>query len=268
VLFDWFTVVAQIVNFLILVFLLRKFLYGPIVHAMQERERLVKERIEGVERKQLEAEEQRQRYQALNEELREHFEQKQRQAEEQVQAWRKESLHTARQEVDATLQEWRRAVRREMDSFKTELRRFAVQQTFAVAGKAIRDLANASLEERMVSVFLEQLKGGEVDLSELKRSDSVSLRSAFELPSPLRERMQKELRVHLGSDVELKFETDPQLTAGIELAGGDGRQVAWNLRRYLDGLEDELGRQFHQITRDSGPALDSALRQGSGQAED
>lgn len=257
-LFDWFTVFAQIVNFLILVFLLRKFLYGPIVDTMQERERLVMERIESAERKQLEAKEERQRYQALNQELREHFEQKQKQAEEEVQAWRREALHKARQEVDATLQEWRKSVRQEMDSFKTELRRFTVQQTYAVAGKAIRDLADASLEERMVGAFLSQLKKGEVDLSKLKKSDGITLRSAFDFPSDMREQLQTELQMHLGDTLKLRFETDPDLTAGIELAAQDGHQVAWNLRRYLDALEDELDSQFQQISHDAKSASDSA----------
>ena len=37
-LIDWFTVAAQAINFLILVLLLRRFLYGPIVKAMDDRE--------------------------------------------------------------------------------------------------------------------------------------------------------------------------------------------------------------------------------------
>ena len=36
---DWFTVIAQIINFLILVALLKRFLYGPIIRAMERRER-------------------------------------------------------------------------------------------------------------------------------------------------------------------------------------------------------------------------------------
>jgi F-type H+-transporting ATPase subunit b len=259
VLFDWFTVFAQIVNFLILVFLLRKFLYGPIVNTMQERERLVMERIESAEQKEREAAEERQRYQAKNHELREHFEQKQGQAEEEVQAWRKEALQSARQEVDATLQEWRKSIQQEKDSFNTELRRFAVQQTYAVAGHAIRDLADASLEERIVDVFLSQLKTKKIDLSKLKNSaDGITLRSAFELPANVRDQVQQELKVHLGKDLSLQFETDPDLAAGIELAAQDGHQVAWNLRRYLDALEDELDSQFQQTSYDSKPASDSA----------
>ena len=36
---DWFTVVAQAINFLILVWLLKRFLYKPILHAIDEREK-------------------------------------------------------------------------------------------------------------------------------------------------------------------------------------------------------------------------------------
>ena len=258
-LFDWFTVSAQIVNFLILMFLLRRFLYRPIINAMQDREKLVRERLEAAEQKRLEAEEERQGYQTKNQELRQHFEQKQGQAEEEVQTWRKQALQIARQEVDATLQEWRKSIQQEKDSFSTELRRFAVQQTYAVAGQAIRDLADTSLEERMVDVFLSQLDKGEIDLSKLKNSTGdITLRSAFEFPLKLQEQVRWELQAHFGKDLSLRFETDPDLTAGIELAAQDGHQVAWNLRRYLEALEDELDSQFQQASHGSKTASNSA----------
>jgi len=37
VLIDWFTVIAQIINFLVLVYLLKRFLYGPIIRVIDER---------------------------------------------------------------------------------------------------------------------------------------------------------------------------------------------------------------------------------------
>ncbi len=257
-LFDWFTVFAQIVNFLILVFLLRRFLYGPIVRTMQERERLIQERIQNAERMQQEAEEERKRYQALNEELRQHFEQKQKEAEEEAQAWRREALHSARQEVEATLQEWRRSVQQEIHSFKAELRRFTVQKTFAVAEKAIRDLADASLEERMARAFLSQIEQGSLDLSLLKHHDGLTIQSAFELSPPFRRQMQEALAAHLGRQVALKFEANPELAAGIEIVAPDGHQIGWNLRRYLESLEEELDSTLQQFILDSHSASSAA----------
>ena len=48
---NWFTVAAQVVNFLILVWLLHRFLYGPIVAAMDRREQRIAERLQDAQRK-------------------------------------------------------------------------------------------------------------------------------------------------------------------------------------------------------------------------
>ena len=42
---DWITVSAQIVNFLILVWLLKRFLYRPVLNAMNRREQRIHQRL-------------------------------------------------------------------------------------------------------------------------------------------------------------------------------------------------------------------------------
>ena len=108
-LIDWFTIIAQIINFVVLLLLLRRFLYRPILNAMQERERKVAERLESAKQERVHAEEERARYESLNEELRQHTEQKKHEAEEEVAAWRKENLQQARQDVDNAKQSWQKA---------------------------------------------------------------------------------------------------------------------------------------------------------------
>ena len=44
-LIDWFTVLAQIVNFLILVALMKRFLYGPLIAAIDAREQSIAARL-------------------------------------------------------------------------------------------------------------------------------------------------------------------------------------------------------------------------------
>jgi F-type H+-transporting ATPase subunit b len=266
-LIDWFTVAAQIVNFLILLLLLRRFLYRPILNAMEERERKVASRLEEAEQKRVEAEKERQRYQEQNQELRKYYAEKQRQAEEEVESWRREALHAAREEVEATLRDWRQSVSQEMETFTAELRQFAVQQTYAIAGQAMQDLTETSLEERMVEVFLDRLKQGQIDLSALQEGrenraeNALTLRSAFELSPELRRRLQRELQAHFDQDLSLHFETSPNLIAGIELAGRDGYQLAWNLRRYLEALEEELEGQLHDQLHEQPEKLQASRNQ-------
>jgi len=53
---DWFTVGAQLLNFAILFALLARFLYRPIVDAIDEREARIRERLEEAEQRESEAE--------------------------------------------------------------------------------------------------------------------------------------------------------------------------------------------------------------------
>ena len=55
-LINWFTVAAQIVNFLILAVLLKRFLYGPIVRAMAAREERIASEMAVAAQKRREAE--------------------------------------------------------------------------------------------------------------------------------------------------------------------------------------------------------------------
>jgi F-type H+-transporting ATPase subunit b len=244
VLIDWFTVIAQIINFLILVLLLRRFLYKPILNAMQERERKVAERLESAKQERVRAEEERERYESLAGELRQHAEQKKRESEEEVAIWRKENLQQARQDVDNAKQSWRKALEQEQQAFAAELREFTVRQSYAVAGKALRDLADIDLEERLLTRFIARLENGEVPLDKLNAGDELTVRSAFDLSDKMREQIAGAVQKSLGRKIALNYETSPELGAGIEIESAEGYQVAWNLNRYLQVLEEDLSGQL------------------------
>ncbi len=65
-LIDWFTVGAQIVNFLILVWLLRHFLYKPILNAIDAREKRISTELADANRKRTDAEKERSDFQNKN----------------------------------------------------------------------------------------------------------------------------------------------------------------------------------------------------------
>lgn len=243
-LIDWFTVIAQIINFLVLLLLLRRFLYKPILNAMEERERKVAERLESAHQERVRAEEERARYETLTGELRQHAEQKKREAEEEAAAWRKENLQQARQDVDNAKQSWRKALEQEQQAFAAELRQFTVRQSYAVAGKALRDLADSALEERLLNRFLARLEDDRVPLDKLKPGGNLTVRSAFDLSAKMKEQIAAAVQKSLGRKVNLNYETSPELGAGIELESAEGHQVAWNLNRYLQAIEEDLTGQL------------------------
>src|SRR5665647_3755722 len=66
---NWFTVIAQVLNFLILVWLLKRFLYKPILNAIEAREKKVADQLSDAESKKEEANKELTQYQQKNEEF-------------------------------------------------------------------------------------------------------------------------------------------------------------------------------------------------------
>src|SRR5471032_1139093 len=65
-LIDWFTVGAQALNFLILVWLMRRFLYRPILNAIDAREKKIAAELADAAAKKLEAQKDRDEFQKKN----------------------------------------------------------------------------------------------------------------------------------------------------------------------------------------------------------
>jgi len=68
-LIDWFTVVAQVFNFLILVWLLRRFLYKPILDAIDAREKRIAAELADADAKKAEARQERDEFTRRNEDF-------------------------------------------------------------------------------------------------------------------------------------------------------------------------------------------------------
>src|ERR1700677_1345490 len=68
-LIDWFTVGAQALNFLILVWLMKHFLYKPVLHAIDTREKLIAGELADANTKKAEAQKDRDEFQHKNQEF-------------------------------------------------------------------------------------------------------------------------------------------------------------------------------------------------------
>jgi len=251
VLINWFTVIAQIVNFLILVVLLKYLLYNRIIKAMDEREGKIQLHLKEAEEKELAAEQEAQSLREKNRDFDEKREYMLVQAKKEADARRKELIQEARQAATNLRLVWQEAVRREKDSFVLNLRKMAATQAYSITRKAFEDLADAEPEERMVDVFLariQKIKKKERDalVASIKEAgNEVVIQSAFEITSKMRTKVTQALHRHLSGEIVPRYETTPDLIMGIELKTR-GRKIAWNLRHYLDTMEENALRTLEQ----------------------
>ena len=245
-LIDWFTVSAQVVNFLILVWLLKRFLYKPILHAIDAREQRIAKELADADSKKTEAEKEREKFRKKNDEFDQQRDELLSKAKDEAKAERQRLLDEARQAADALRAKRQDALKREQQSMNDEITRRTREEVFAIARKTLIDLAGTTLEERMTEVFRRRLGELNNEAKEgfakfLKTSaDPVIVRSAFELPSEQQSAIQYALQEIFTAGIQVRFETAPDVISGIELTA-NGQKVAWSIADYLASLENSVG---------------------------
>jgi len=247
-LIDWFTVIAQVVNFLILVWLLKRFLYRPILNAIDAREKRIAAELADAAAKKAEAQKERDDFRHKNEEFDQQRAALLNKATDEAKAERQRLLDAARQESDGLRAKRQEALRSEQQGLSEALTRRARDEVFSIARKALADLAGTTLEERMVDVFLARLRElDDAGIAGLKSafmasSSPLLVRTTFSLSPALRAAIENAVKETLGGENHVQFETAPDLVSGIELSM-NGCKVAWSIANYLSSLAmgvDEL----------------------------
>ena len=191
---DWFTVVAQAVNFLILVWLLKRFLYKPILHAIDEREKGIAAQLAEAEAKKTDAQEQRDDFQHKNEA----FEQQRtaflKKATDEANAERQRLLDEARKDADALRAKRQEALRNEQQNLSQEITRWTQKQVFAITRRTLMDLASTSVEERMGAVFVQRLR----TLTGAAKEQLAAALKTSTLPARVRRRIRSAPRAARG----------------------------------------------------------------------
>jgi F-type H+-transporting ATPase subunit b len=245
---DWITVSAQIVNFLVLVWLLKRFLYRPVIDAMDRREQRISDRLNQAQERERDAEEEAEHYRARQHELEREREDILAEARDAAGEEKRQLFDDARDEVDEQRRQWQRQVEQERHEFMEGLRRRATESIQAIARRALEDLADSELEERIVQRFIGRLKAADKDTRKALAAGegAVRIHSSFALDSSVRGRLTRAVHELLGSDVDVDYAHDEALLCGIELRRAE-RRLSWNLADYLDQLEQRLDEAFEPL---------------------
>lgn len=239
---NWFIVAAQIINFLILAWLLKKFLYKPILNAVAEREKKIVDQLKEAEAIKDDA---------LKEQA--EFIQKNEAFEQEKQALmsafivetnekRQQLLEEARHDAEMLRDNLKAVLAEAQISLSQEIRQKAQEEIFAIARKVFTELASTNLEEQAVAAFirrLNDLSGEEQEqfASIFKENhQAVLVKSAFDLNENQQIEITNVITQLFGKSPRFQFATSPQLVSGIELIV-NGHKVAWSIDEYLRSLQ-------------------------------
>ncbi|MHC4138573.1 MAG: F0F1 ATP synthase subunit B family protein [Planctomycetota bacterium] len=250
---DWFTVCAQIFNFLILVYLLKRFLYGPIIAAIDKREESISARIKEVEQKRVAAEEEINAFRKKNEDFELRRTEMNAQMKEETESQKKQLLENSRQEIEEIKTRWNESVIQERDVFLKNLRERIIDQVYIITRQALADLAAVDIEQHIVNVFLKKIsdfneaKGEKITRSLQNPETGITIVTSFELPVDQQDLIRKAVCALQFENKDVGFTVSKDILCGIELRG-NGYVIGWNLEDYLNSLEKDFNKAIEDGT--------------------
>jgi F-type H+-transporting ATPase subunit b len=242
---NWFTVIAQIVNFLILTWLLKRFLYKPVLNAIDEREKRIALRISDAKKKDADAKAEKETFRKKNDDFDKERSALMDKAVEETKAEKQRLLDEVRKEAADLSKKMAESLKESQENLVKKISEKAKDQVFAIAGKALKDLANIALEQQIVDVFIAHLKNLNEDEKKnlnaalTKSTAAVIVRSTFDINATQQPVLEQSIKEASGTDATFKFQTVPELISGIELNAG-GYKIAWSISEYLESVKNSI----------------------------
>jgi F-type H+-transporting ATPase subunit b len=249
VLINWFTVLAQIVNFLILIFLLKRFLYGPIIRAMQEREGRIAAAMEQARAAEREARHRARELEGERQTLLQTKDTWLADAKREVENWREGTLKEVRVEVEKLRQAWMDKLTQDRKAFMEKLKIQVAGQVMRIGEKVLQDLANGDLEQQVITVFLNRLEEERDRLSRDDYTGTLRVESGFDMNDRLMDEIRQRITGWFPQSREILFVVEENIGVGVQVKAGD-QKVAWNLTDYLENLEREILSDLYSTRRE------------------
>ena len=242
---SWFTVVAQVINFLILVWLLKRFLYKPVLNAIDEREKKIAAQLSDAEAKRTEAKKERDAFQQKNDAFDKEKAAQLNRVQEEAKVEKQRLFEEARNESNTLRAKYETSLKQEEENITETLKRRVQDEVFAIAGKTLSELASTSVEEQSAKVFIKRIKDLK-DEEKAKFSEAfvnadktILIKSVFELSSSSKFELEKAIGDITGKETKFQYQLNSALVSGIEI-DAEKYNLSWNIESYLDSLKKNI----------------------------
>ena len=250
---DWFTVLAQIVNFVILLVLLKYFLYDKVIDALKKREEKISNRLEEAEKKNSEAEEKREEYESMKKKIEEEKEATLKDAEEKAKEKKKEIEKEAKEKIEQKRKDWEKQLEDQKDELLEDVRRLISREAFSISAKALKEIADEDLENKIIEKFIDKLDDLEKDeVDEIKETlkeaeKEMNVKTGYELSDKSRSKLEDALGEKFYKTADYNYSIDENIICGIEVKVKN-RKLNWNFNDFIKELDDEFQTVIEEKT--------------------
>ena len=235
---DWMTFVLELINFLVLIWILNRFLYRPVMNVIAQRKAAIQKTLSDAEVTRSAAQALQIQYENRLTEWEQEREKARAQLHEEVNSERTRLLQDLRNDLMREREKAAAVDQRRMKDFMQQAETTAIVQGRTFASRLLSRVAQPELERRIVDMVMQDLPHLPDSQMQNIRADpgtaalSINITSAYPLDKAQREALCQSCRALIGREVTCEFLEDRNLIAGVRISVG-----SWVLRA---NVEDEL----------------------------
>jgi F-type H+-transporting ATPase subunit b len=233
---------AQIVNFSILLGIMSIFLWKPLMERLDERREMMREQRENAEAIAETREEIQREREAIMEEARTEANELLGDTRAQTREMTENAREEAREEAQRILDTAREQAEEERNAILGQMRDQIATLAVAAARKLVDEDLDEQRQRRLVDAFFSGIREGRVQVlpeGGQRPERPVQVISAIPLKEEEQETIRQELIDKLGEGVEVNFQVDPEILGGLVIRVGD-RVIDGSVAGQLQQLEQSL----------------------------
>lgn len=244
---NWSTFVLEIINFLVLVWILKRFLYKPVTEVIARRRAAIEKTLSDAQAMQSEAQTLKGQYESRLADWEREREKARLQLLDEIKAERARLMAALQAELAQEREKNRVLEQRRLDEVRRGMEAEATAQGGEFAARLLSRLASPELEGTIIAMVVEDLPALPEERKQTLRAacresvSKVKITSAYPIDSEWRERLTRGMSELAGEAVSCEFIQDKSVIAGVRIAVGP-----WILRA---SLQDEL-EAFTKATYD------------------
>jgi alternate F1F0 ATPase F0 subunit B len=247
---NWFEIIVQIINFFILLFILQKLFYKPVIKAMEDRQQGIRDIRNEADKKKKEADTLIQKYESSIKTFEENKAEEMNKARKEADEKKESIIETYKKEAEAKRESYLNEVNEEKEFFLHELRSTLGKSSIIIASKILKTISEEELTEKIFDVFINKIKSLEKEKleEEIKLDgEKIILISSAPLSDDQKNRFSEAISEKLDYSIEIGYEVDENLIMGFEL-NLESLTVHTNIENYLREAEDNIKKILDKKT--------------------
>ena len=242
---DGATLLFQIINFLVLLWLLNRFLFRPLRQKLGERRSTISDTLQNARDQEVEAAQLRKIWEERQRRAELHAEEILQKAQREAEERRAELLEEARRQMDRLMEDMRSDLERQRDELLAVSYDDILDAIINLSGNVVRSVTTRRTHDDLVTNFaasIFQMPQSEVE--EYRQLMAGRVPTAFvTTPVPLTPDQTRTLADTLSSlidrHVELQVQVEPELVAGLQVRLGD-KLIDNSVRNQLDRIRERV----------------------------